>query len=279
VTTKLDDALSAIDAWGADHAAAALVGPDGVLALRGDRDRSFRWASITKLATALAILSAVDDDVLRLDEAAGPPGSTARHLLAHASGLPFDGGTPIATPGTRRIYSNGGFDVLGDLLTQRSGRPFQTVLADRVLAPLGMSGTRLTGRPSEGLHGPLPDLAALARELLRPTIVRPDTIALATSVAFAGLKGLLPGIGTFDPLDWGLGFEIRNGKVPHWTGMRNSPGTFGHFGGGGTFIWVDPALDRALVCLTDREFGPWALEAWPAFSDLVIESSSGRAVP
>lgn len=277
MTTNLDDALAAIDAWGADHAAAALVGPEGILARHGEGDRLFSWASITKLATGLAILSAVEDDVLQLDEAAGPPGSTVRHLLAHASGLPFEGSTPIAGPGTRRIYSNGGFNVLGDLLARRTARPFEAVLTERVLAPLGMSGTRLEGRPSEGLHGPLSDLAALARELLRPTIVRPDTLAMATSVAFAGLKGLLPGIGTFDPLDWGLGFEIRDGKVPHWTGTRNSPGTFGHFGGAGTFIWVDAALDRALVCLTDREFGPWALEAWPAFSDLVIASSSGRA--
>ena len=266
-----------IDTWGADHAAAALVDPDGTLARRGDADRPFRWASITKLATALAVLSVVDDDRIDRDEPAGPPGSTVRHLLSHASGLPFEGTTPIAKPGTRRIYSNAGFDSLGELLAGRSGRPFEAVLAERVLAPLGMSGTSLEGRPSEGLDGPLDDLVRLARELLRPTLVSRGTFEMATSVAFPGLKGLLPGLGTFDPLDWGLGFEIRDGKVPHWTGTRNSPGTFGHFGGAGTFLWVDPDLDRALVCLTDREFGPWALDAWPAFSDIVIESSSGRA--
>jgi CubicO group peptidase (beta-lactamase class C family) len=277
VTTDLDDALARIDDWGADHAAAALVGPDGILVEHGDTDRAFRWASITKLATALAILSAVDDDLIGLDEAAGPPGSTVRHLLAHASGLPFEGGTPIAGPGTRRIYSNAGFDVLGDLLARRSGKSFDAVLTERVLAPLGMQGTTLEGRPSEGLHGSLLDLAAIARESLRPTVVRSESLSLATSVAFPGLKGLLPGVGTFDPLDWGLGFEIRDGKVPHWTGTGNSPRTFGHFGGAGTFLWVDPALDRALVCLSDREFGPWALEAWPALSDIVIESSSRAA--
>ena len=64
--------------------------------------------------------------------------------------------------------------------------------------------------------------------------------------------------------------EIRDGKTPHWTGTRNSPATFGHFGGSGTFLWVDPALDRSLVCLTDREYGPWALETWPPFSDVVL---------
>jgi CubicO group peptidase (beta-lactamase class C family) len=276
VTTDLDDALSTINDWGADHAAATLVGPDGVIARHGDAVRSFRWASITKLATALAVLSAIDDDLIDFDEPAGPSGSTVRHLLAHASGLPFEGTTPIAKPGTRRIYSNAGFDLLGDLLARRSGRPFEAVLAERVQVPLGMTGTTLHGRPSEGLHGPLAHLAALARELLQPTLINPGTFTMATSVAFPGLKGLLPGVGTFDPLDWGLGFEIRDGKVPHWTGSRNSPGTFGHFGGAGTFVWVDPTIDRALACLTDREFGPWALDAWPAFSDIVIESSSSR---
>jgi CubicO group peptidase (beta-lactamase class C family) len=274
VTTDIDDALATIDQWGADNAAAALVGPEGVLARHGDPDRTFRWASITKLATGLAVLSAIDDGLIDLDDAAGPAGSTVRHLLAHASGLPFEGHTSIARPGTRRIYSNAGFDILGELLVERSREAFDVVLADRVLIPLGMAGTSLAGRPSEGLHGPLQALSALARELLRPTLVRPGTLALATAVAFPGLKGLLPGVGSFDPLDWGLAFELRDGKVPHWTGSRNSPGTFGHFGGAGTFVWVDPAFDRALACLTDREYGPWALEAWPSFADIVIESSS-----
>jgi CubicO group peptidase (beta-lactamase class C family) len=243
-----------------------------VIAQHGDSEWVFRWASITKVATALAILTAIDDGTIDLDESAGPPGSTVRHLLAHTSGLPFDGGAVLAKPGTRRIYSNAGFDALGALLEKCDGRPFAVELTDRVLAPLGMAGTELRERPSQGLHGPLVDAIALTSELLRPTLIGGDTYATATKVAFPGLKGMLPGFGSFDPLDWGLGVEIRDAKRPHWTGSRNSAETFGHFGGSGTFIWVDPAIDRALVCLTDREFGPWALESWPAFSDAVIDS-------
>ena len=270
--TTLPDAFLAIDGWGADHAAAALIGRDGLIAQRGDVDRVFRWASVSKLATALAVLTAVDDGSLSLDEPAGPPGSTVRHLLAHTSGLPFDGGNALATPGTRRIYSNAGFDELGAVLEARDGRPFAVALTDRVLAPLGMAGTELRERPSQGLHGPLVDAVALAGELLRPTLVGPATYAEATTVTFPGVKGVLPGVGPFDPLDWGLGFEIHDDKRPHWMGTRNSPPTFGHFGGAGAFIWVDPAIDRALVCLTDREFDSWALDAWPVFSDAVIDS-------
>jgi CubicO group peptidase (beta-lactamase class C family) len=271
VTNDLDAVLRTIDDWGADHAAAAVVGPGGVIEQHGDADHRYRWASVTKLATALAVLSVVDDGLVDLDETAGPPGSTVRHLLAHASGLPFDGDSILAKPGTRRIYSNTGFDLLGAVLAERSGREFAVVLTDRVLAPLGMADTELVGRPSEGIHGPLRDAVALAGELLRPTLVRPATAEAARTVQFPGLKGLLPGVGTFDPLDWGLGFELRDRKEPHWTGTADSPGTFGHFGGAGTFIWVDPAIDTALVCLTDREFGPWALEVWPRLSDAVIE--------
>jgi CubicO group peptidase (beta-lactamase class C family) len=276
VTNDLDAVLRQIDTWAADHAAVAVVGPDGVVAQYGAVDHSYRWASVTKLATALAALSAVDDGVLDLEEPAGPPGSTARHLLAHASGLPFEGESILAKPGTRRIYSNTAFDVLGALLAERSGRPFSVVLAERVLAPLGMAETELVGRPSEGLHGPLTDAVVLAGELLRPTLIRSASAAAARTAQFAGLKGLLPGVGSFDPLDWGLGFEIRGDKAPHWTGTTNSAATFGHFGGAGTFIWVDPAIDLALVCLADREFGQWALEAWPRLSDAVIEVQRER---
>jgi CubicO group peptidase (beta-lactamase class C family) len=276
VTDTLVSALATVETWGADHAAAALVGPEGVIESHGDRDRSFAWASVTKLATSLAVLSVVEEGLVDLDEPAGPPEATVRHLLAHASGLPFEGGTVIARPGTRRIYSNAGFDALGELVAERTGRSFELVLDDRILSPLGLAATRLVGRPSAGLEGPLTDLAALATELLRPTVVSTATLAAATAVAFPGLKGLLPGVGTFDPLDWGLGFEIRDAKVPHWTGTSNSAETFGHFGGAGTFLWVDPSIDGALVCLTDREFGPWALDAWPSFSDLVIATQAVR---
>jgi CubicO group peptidase (beta-lactamase class C family) len=274
---RLAGALRLAESWDADHAAAAVVLPRGVVAMVGDADHPFRWASVTKLVTALAVLRAVDDGLVVLDEPAGPTGATVRHLLAHASGLPFEGREPIAAPATTRIYSNAGFDLLGELLAERRGRSIGHELARAVLDPLGMTGTRLDGRPSEGLVGPLRDLAALAVELLRPTLLRPAAVATAVSVAFPGLRGILPGFGRNDPLDWGLGFELRDGKRPHWTGTRASPATFGHFGGTGTFLWVDPMTDAALAVLTDRPFGPWAVDAWPTLSDAVLEALARRA--
>jgi CubicO group peptidase (beta-lactamase class C family) len=267
---ELVAALSAIDGWAAGHAAVAVVRPAGIVAQVGDPAHPFRWASVTKLVTALTVLIAVERGLVALDEPAGPPGSTVRHLLAHASGLGFEGDAILAGPGRRRIYSNPGFDALGALVAERAGPSFEAVLRDWVLEPLGMMGTTLVERPSEGLHGPLTDLAAFAGELLRPTLLAPAMLTQATSVAFPGLPGVLPGVGRFDQCDWGLGFELRDGKSPHWTGTRNSPSTFGHFGGAGTFLWIDPAANLGLAVLTDREFGPWALEAWPTLSDEVL---------
>jgi CubicO group peptidase (beta-lactamase class C family) len=270
---RLAAVLRAIDGWGAPNAAAAVVGPTGPVATHGDGGHRFRWASVTKLVTALSVLIAVERKLLDLDEPAGPPNATVRHLLAHASGLAFEGDVILARPGTRRIYSNPGFDRLGELVTVRAAVPFDRVIADWVLGPLGMAGTSLVDRPSQGLHGSLDDLAALARELLRPTLLPRTAMDAGTRVAFAGLPGVVPGVGRFEACDWGLGFEIHGRKAPHWMGRRNGPEAFGHFGGAGTFLWVEPAEEIALVVLTDREFGPWALTAWPALSDEVVAVS------
>jgi CubicO group peptidase (beta-lactamase class C family) len=90
-------------------------------------------------------------------------------------------------------------------------------------------------------------------------------------VAFPGLSGVLPGFGRQSPNDWGLGFEIRGGKSPHWTGSRNAPETFGHFGQTGSFLWVDPVAGLACACLTGTQFGEWAAEHWPRLSDAVLD--------
>jgi CubicO group peptidase (beta-lactamase class C family) len=120
------------------------------------------------------------------------------------------------------------------------------------------------------MQGSLQDLMAVGRELLTPTLVAPETLAEATTVAFPGLDGVLPDYGRMTPNDWGLGFELRDEKPGHWTGALASPRTFGHFGGSGTFLWVDADRRVALGCLTDRAFGEWAKVAWPALSDAVL---------
>jgi CubicO group peptidase (beta-lactamase class C family) len=179
----------------------------------------------------------------------------------------------LAWPGTRRVYSNYGFAVLAETVQQASGIEFGRYLTEAVFEPLGMTATRLDGGARAagfGATSTVADLAVFAGDLLSPATVSPEMHAEATAVQFPGLEGVLPGYGVQRPNDWGLGFEIRDAKTPHWTGAKNSAQTFGHFGQTGTFIWADPEATLALVVLTDRDFGQWALPIWPALADAVI---------
>ncbi|MEU6232450.1 serine hydrolase domain-containing protein [Kitasatospora sp. NPDC047058] len=271
------ESLRMIETWPVPHAAAAVVrGADGaVLGGHGPQDHLFPLASVTKLLTSYAVLVAVEEGVFELDDPAGPEGSTVRHLLAHTSGLAFDEHRTMAEPGNRRLYSNAGFDVLAQTLQQAAGIEFGRYAAEAVFEPLGMRSTLInTAHKSPAGAGGLStvaDLALFAAELQAPKLLDPSTVRAATrEVAFPGTSGVLPGFGHRRPNDWGLGFEIRDGKAPHWTGTTNSPATFGHFGQSGTFLWVDPEAGVACIALTDRDFGPWAAEVWPVLGDAVL---------
>jgi CubicO group peptidase (beta-lactamase class C family) len=255
------EALRQIEGWPCANAAVAVAGR--VEALHGDPSRVFRWASVTKLATAIAALVAVEEGIIDLDEPAGPPGSTIRHLLAHASGLPFSDERPVSAPGVRRIYSNSGFELLARVVGERAEMLFADYFE-------GVWGFELGGSAAAGVEDSLSTLLTLVREVLEPRRVARETLDEALTIQFPGLEGVLPGFGRMDRNDWGLGFELKDSKRPHWTGARNSPGTFGHFGGSGSFLWVDPEAEIALVCLSDLDFGDWAKDAWPRLADAVL---------
>ena len=274
---RLAAALWTTSRWPVAHVAAAVVAPSGVLGTVGDADRPFALASVTKLLVAYACLIAVEEGTLDLDEPAGPEGSTVRHLLAHASGLGPDGGV-LARPGARRIYANAGFDALAVRLAHNAGMPAVDYVLAAVCEPLAMTTTDVRDRSlASGGWSTAADLARFARELLAPTLVHRSTLDAATTVAFPGLDGVLPGFGRQQPNDWGLGFERRGDKRPHWTGAGNSPATFGHFGQAGTFLWVDPVPQRGLVVLTDRPFDEWAALAWPRLADAVLAACGPSA--
>ena len=133
------DALRAIDGWGAGSRRRSGAGGRRRRDA-GPRDAELPWASVTKLLTGLAILVALEEGTVDLDEPAGPPGATLRHLLAHASGLPVDGEQPIAEPGRRRIYSNTGIELAARLLEERAEMPFADYFAQAVVRPLGLAG-------------------------------------------------------------------------------------------------------------------------------------------
>jgi CubicO group peptidase (beta-lactamase class C family) len=267
-------ALDLTEGWsrfGVGGVAVAVVGPEGVIATHGDQARVFPLASVTKLLSAYAALVALEEQALDLHAPAGPPGATVEHLLAHTAGYGFAGDADVmAPPGTRRIYSNRGIEELAAHAGRETGIEFGTYLAEAVLEPLGLGATELRGSPAHAAWSTTGDLAVFAQELLRPRLVAASTREQAVEVHFPGLAGILPGLGRFSPLDWGLGFERNFGRPGHWAGSTISPAAFGHFGASGTFLWADPAAGLACVCLTDLDFGDWAKEAWPALTDAVL---------
>jgi CubicO group peptidase (beta-lactamase class C family) len=268
--------------WPVARAGVAVVSPSTVdRATRGGvrGDDEFAVASVTKLLTTMAALTAIEGGRLGLDEPVPEAGDgvTVRHLLAHASGLPFERTGGRRPPGTRRIYSNVGFRMLAEVVADAAGVTFGAWLGSSVLEPLDMPATRLAARrgvdedPAAGAVSTLDDLERLARCLLDrgAPVVGQELFAAAIGVQFPGLAGLVPGVGRFDPCDWGLGFELHDGKRPHWMGDRRSAAAFGHFGASGCFLWADPDAELACAAVSDRPFDDdrWAMATWPAWSD------------
>lgn len=267
----MSNGLEGLATWPGTHRAAGWRNATGQEATAGDTGRRFPLASVTKLLTTAAVLVAVQEEIVELDEPAGPPGATVRLLLCHASGLPFEGREPISAPGRRRIYGNAAFEAVAELVRDRSRMPFADYAREAVLEPLGMVATTMGGSAAHGAESSIGDLLRFAEELLAPArILAPELLADATTPQLPELDGVLPGFGWQRPNPWGLGFEIKGGKAPHWTPPEASAGTFGHFGQSGAFLWIEPAAGVACAALSERPFGAWAVAAWPALGSSVL---------
>ncbi|WP_193106895.1 serine hydrolase [Brachybacterium sp. FME24] len=237
---------------------------------QGDPARIWDLASVSKPLAALGALVAVDRGLVDLDEPAGPEGATVRHLLAHTAGYGFDGDEVVGAAGARRIYSNTGFEALAAHVEQATGHDFDEWMEQTVVQGLGLQDVEVIGSPAAGYRGSIRDLLAVGRELLEPTLISPELWQEATAVQFPELTGILPGYGRQKPNDWGLGFEIRDGKSPHWTGATSSPETFGHFGQSGSFLWVDPAAGLTAAFLGAERFGATHVRIWPGLTDEIL---------
>ena len=268
-------ALDVVGAWPVPTAAAAIVDAGGrVVASFGPVDEPFRLASITKVFAGWAAMIAVEEGTVTLDHAVGQPGCTIEHLLSHAGGYPFEGDDPISPPEQRRIYSNTGIELAAAAIASQTGIGFDTYLTEGVLAPLGLTSSDLRGPVAHGLWSTVTDVASFLGELQRPTLISAESAAAVRRPHYADLGGIVPGVGRFEKCPWGLGTEVRGDKWPHWTGRGNSERTFGHFGGAGTMMWVDPDAGGALVALTDLPFDNWSetvVRSWSELSDAVVE--------
>src|SRR5918994_3870018 len=167
---SLDDLGPLVSGWPVETVSAGVTDARGTLGLAGDPDRVARIASVGKLLVGMAAMVALEEGAIALDEPAGPEGSTVRHLLAHASGLAFDGHLVLSAPGSRRIYSNTGIEVFAEHLATRTGMSFGEYLRVGVLQPLAMHQTELRGSPPHEAWSSGGDLMCFVRELLSPTL-------------------------------------------------------------------------------------------------------------
>lgn len=259
-----DDLAAALDGLGPATVATGTTTVQTTLHTSGPVEQVFPLASVTKPLAAYATLVAIDHGRVDLDDDVTGDGRTVRHLLAHASGLPPAEGGPTTDAEKRRIYSNWGFDLLGQHVEDAVGRPFAEWLRTQVLVPLAMYDTALEGSPAKDGHGTVDDLLRFARELLAPTLVDPDLGDELATAQWPDIDGVLPGYGRQEPNPWGLGFELRDDKDPHWTHADLPPTTFGHFGQSGSYLWVSRDDGCAGVFLGDESFGQWAVDGWPA---------------
>jgi CubicO group peptidase (beta-lactamase class C family) len=271
-------------------------------------DTVFDMASITKpVATATSILLLIERGQLKLSDtvsslipefaANGKEAITIRDLLIHQSGLiadnplaDYDHGTEeafrriyglklIAPTGTKFIYSDVNFILLGDIVRRVSGRPLHEFTRDNIFHRLGMcesgfqpdANLRLRAAPTEqrggqwiqgdvhdprafklggvaghaGLFATANDLAVYAQMMLNRgeycgvRILAPQTVELMTH----GEK-VSSGVR-------GLGWDKRTGFSSN-RGERLSDSAFGHGGFTGTVLWIDPELDLFFLFLSNR---------------------------
>lgn len=271
-------ALDLTSDWPVPHVSAAVLSAGHVVATIGDVDRVQRLASLSKPMVTWATLVAVEEGLVELDGPVGQPGCTLRHLLSHAGGYPFDGPQPIARPEVTRIYSNSGIELAAQTIASEAGIDFTSYVHEAVFDPLAMTSSALRGSPAHQIYASLADTCRFVAEVMRPTLIHATTAAQASRIHYPTLPGIVPGVGRYEQCPWGLGFEVRGSKKPHWTGTTNSPRTFGHFGGSGTMFWIDPDRDLGVVALADLDFDEWArtaLKVWPELSDAVISEYDG----
>lgn len=264
---------SIFESWPVNNVSAAIISADDVEII-GDENYVYELASVTKLLAAYGFLVAVEEGVFELETPCGPMGATVRHLLAHASGVGFKESDQARAVEEKRVYSSFGFEILAEVLEAETGMEFAQYLKEAVFAPLGMSQTTLWGSPGHEARSTAKDLVAFMQELFAPRLLDPSTLDEAFAIQYSELNGIVPGYGNQKPCPWGLGFEIKGDKNPHWTGPSMPQDVVGHFGQSGTYLWLHPTSKIGAIVLTDKPFGDWAKPLWADSNEAIFAGLS-----
>ena len=271
-------------------------------------DTIFDVASLTKVvATTTSVMILIDEGKIGLDdrvasfirgfERHGKESITVRQLLTHMSGLRPDVDlveawsgydtaialaieeVPTSTPGTRFVYSDINFFLLGEIVRRVSGEPLDRFAHRRIFGPLGMSDTTFT--PDESVRSriaPTGDAAATLGVVHDPTARRMGGVAghaglfstaadLATFCRMILGRGEHRGVRILSPMAVasmtspstpagernvrGLGWDIDSAFSAN-RGELMPIGSFGHTGFTGTSLWIDPASGMFVVFLSNR---------------------------
>ena len=238
----------------------SVVDRDGrVVHSTGPRDVRVPWTSVSKLTVALLVGYDVAAGRCAATDSLGPEGSTIAHLLSHASGLGPDASALRSGVGRKRIYTSFGYELLVAFLGGVEN------VVGRAKNELGLTSVVSDGSLAGGLMGTLEDVEEVARRWLGGDPVLSGYLPTMTAPFLPELDGVVPGFGRFDPCPWGLGPQIR-GTGDHWMGAQWPATSFGHFGQSGTMVLADPEHHRALVAVSDRGFGSWAVATWPTWT-------------
>ena len=271
-------------------------------------DTVFDLASLTKpLATGVAVMHCVERGRISLDDKVvvhlpefAPRGKDellVRDLLIHQSGLIADNALSdyeqgveeawrricqlkLQSPrGTKFVYSDVNFIVLGKLVERVEGKSLAEVVRERICAPLGLQETGFN--PSEALRRRAAPTQQREGRWLRGEVHDPRAAKLAGVAGHAGLfstaedlavyaQSLLAGGAWNDrrilraetvatmtrgyPVSSGvrgLGWDKRTGYSSN-RGAAMTDQAFGHGGFTGTAIWIDPGLDLFVIFLSNR---------------------------
>jgi uncharacterized protein YbbC (DUF1343 family)/CubicO group peptidase (beta-lactamase class C family) len=268
-------------------------------------DTVFDLASLTKcIATTTSIMKLMEDGRVRLNDPVaaylrefgqnGKQDITIRELMTHYSGLapdldltvPWTGRAtafsmamqqkPANPPGTRFVYSDINFEVLGFIVEKVSGMPLNEFAAKNVFEPLGMKHTRFLP-PDSWKPMIAPTQYDEQGNMLRGVVHDPTARRMGGVAGHAGLfstagdlaifaQGLLNGSRVLSresiekmstpqtPANAaslrGLGWDIDSPFASN-RGELLPVGSFGHTGFTGTSLWIDPVTDTYIVLLTN----------------------------
>ncbi|HET6174378.1 MAG TPA: serine hydrolase domain-containing protein [Gaiellales bacterium] len=278
-------------------------------------DTLFALASLTKPLLGTACMVALEEGLLELDAEVRDGFALRHLLSHCAGlpvpGLQWQE-PPGYPPGTQRWYSNAGYMLAAKLLEGASGISCAAYLNEAVLAPLGMDASLglaeseagraarvwQSGRYGEGelfnserfrrdappqgggfatarAYGTFVSCLLAGGDSGGRALLAPETVDELLSPQFGPLPGGVEGVGEWPSLCWGLGFDVRGHREPHWSGSSLSPRTASHFGASGTLAWLDPELRIGLVALANRgSYSGWWREPWAALGDAVTSAAA-----